>query len=348
MYERVAAPAGRRWFKLIKIILIVVFFWLVSTSFWSIFHDSQPAPAVPQITVTIPAGASSKQISTLLTDAKVIDKAWLFLTYVRLRGYQNELQSGVYTFNEGTSIRRVVNWLVAGKQNAETKVTLVEGWTAAQYATVLSQALAGANAASWQRDFMNQLQQSYSYDWLASKPTGVDLEGYLFPDTYRFNNSATPTEVIKILLDTFERRVTPEMRTEITRQDKTMHQVVTLASIIEREVQTPKDRRLVADIFWRRLAINMPLQADSTVNYITGKKDPSISAVDRAIDSPYNTYRYPGLPPGSISNPGLDAIQAAITPEVNDAWYFLTTPNGEVIYSRTLAEQTAAKFKYLK
>lgn len=348
MYERATAPVDKRWFKLFKIILIVVVFWFVSTSYWSIFHNDRIIPNAPQITVIVPVGASSNQIFVLLTEARVIDKTWLFKAYVRLLGYQNKLQSGTYSFNEGSSIRLVVDWLVSGQQNAESKVTLVEGWTAVQYASVLSQTLAPLNADSWQREFMSQLQQSYSYDWLASKPSSVDLEGYLFPDTYRFRKNATPNEVITVLLDTFDRRVTPEMKTEIVHQGKTLHQVVTLASIIEREVQTPKDRRLVADIFWRRLAVGMALQADSTVNYVTGKKDPAISIADRAIDSPYNTYRYPGLPPGPISNPGLDSIQAAITPETNNAWYFLTTPEGKVIYSSTLVEQTAAKFKYLK
>lgn len=348
MYERISATSGRRGRSILKLITAAVIVCLGFILYGNIFKDDAVAPAIPPVTVVIPAEAGASRIATLLVEAEVIDMPRLFQVYVRLRGYQSKLRSGTYVFDRGTSIRRVVNWLVAGTQVSEIQITLVEGWTASQYAQALAQKLATtANSQNWQTEFMQQIQRPYQYEWLASKPQGVDLEGYLFPDTYRFNNTATPDQVITVLLNTFGQRVTADMQAEIVRQGKTLHQIITLASIIEREVQTPADRRLVADLFWRRLEIGMPLQADSTVNYVTGKKDPAISATDKAVDSPYNTYRYPGLPPGPISNPGLDTIIATINPEPNDAWYFLTTPEGEVIYSRTLAEQAAAKAKYL-
>jgi len=127
-----------------------------------------------------------------------------------------------------------------------------------------------------------------------------------------------------------------------------MHEMLTMASIIEREVRGDVDRKMISDLFWRRLDIGMALQADSTVNYVTGGKNPSISFVDRDIDSPYNTYKYRGLPPGPISNPSLSSIEAAIYPEQNNYFFFLTDPAGKVYYGRTLGEQGANRALYLR
>ena len=143
-------------------------------------------------------------------------------------------------------------------------------------------------------------------------------------------------------------KLTAELRAEIKRQGKTIHEILTLASIIEKEVSSDKDRKLVADIFYKRLDAGVALQADSAVNYVTGKSTPRASAQDLAKESPYNTYRYRGLPPGPIASPGLSAILAAVYPTANPYWYFLTTPAGQAIYSKTFEEHVANKAKYLR
>jgi UPF0755 protein len=149
------------------------------------------------------------------------------------------------------------------------------------------------------------------------------------------------------MLDNFDKKLTQDLRDEIARQKKTIFEIVTMASILEKEVQTDEDRAMVADIFWRRLKAGMPLQADSTINYITGKSDSRANLTDIQIDSPYNTYKYPGLPVGPIGNPGLSAIKAAIYPKANGYWYFLTTDDGKVIYAKSFDEHKANKAKYL-
>jgi UPF0755 protein len=186
------------------------------------------------------------------------------------------------------------------------------------------------------------------YPCLKVRTAGTSLEGYLFPDTYSLFPDATAASVTKKLLDNFGRHMTSEVMTAVSASQREFRDVIIMASILEREVQTPADRRLVADLFWRRLAKGMRLQADSTVNYVTGGRDPSISGSDLALESPYNSYRYEGLPPGPIGNPGLDAIMAAVQSTPNDYWYFLTDADSAVHYAKTYDEHLANKAKYLR
>ena len=183
---------------------------------------------------------------------------------------------------------------------------------------------------------------------LKDKPSFVSLEGFLFPDTYRIYRDSSSEEMIKIFLANFEKKISPEMREKFTAQKRSVFAVIIMASIIEKEVRGDEDRRLVSDIFWRRLEKGMPLQADSTVNYVVGENNPSSTAEDLAFNSLYNTYKYPGLPLGPICNPGLSAIVAAIDPVSNANWYFLTDKTGAVHYAKTLEEHNRNKMKYLK
>jgi len=174
------------------------------------------------------------------------------------------------------------------------------------------------------------------------------VEGYLFPDTYRIYTTATAQDIIQKATENFDRRLVDDIRTKIQARGLTIHEVVTLASIIEREVATPEDRRFVADIFLKRLDAGMALQADSTVNYITKKHVSRASLADTKIDSPYNTYQHRGLPPGPIGNPGLDTIRAVIDPTSSPYWYFLTTEDGRVMYAQDFEEHKENRGKYLQ
>lgn len=185
---------------------------------------------------------------------------------------------------------------------------------------------------------------------MADKPWFLSLEGYLAPDTYRIYKDAGIQDIIKKLLEHRDSQFTEKMYVDIKNSDRTVHEVLTIASILEKEVKTKEDKAKVADIFWRRHDVNMGLQADSTVHYAVNKEgDVFTTAQDRASKNPWNTYKYPGLPPGPISSPGLESIMAAIYPEKNDYWYFLTTlDTGEVKYARTLAEHNENVRKFLK
>lgn len=195
---------------------------------------------------------------------------------------------------------------------------------------------------------------SSEFSFLEDKPKYYGLEGYLFPDTYRIYATSSVQEVIVKLLSNFDKKLSPEMRAEIKRQGKTIYEIVTMASIIEKEApfdyQTNNDRdaRLISGIFWGRLKIGQALQSDATLSYIFGDKEDQHSGQELEVNSPYNTYKHRGLPPGPICNPGLWAIKAAIYPLESNYNYFLTAPDTSVHYARTYEEHLQNKYKYLK
>ena len=147
------------------------------------------------------------------------------------------------------------------------------------------------------------------------------------------------------MLVNFDKKLTPELRTQIQKQKKTIFEIITMASMIEKEVRSLNDKKIVSGILWKRISIGMPLQLDATINYITDKNDPGVAIKDTKIDSPYNTYKYKGLPKGPISNPGIDSTTAAIYPTQTKYWYYLT--DGTTIFSETLQQHNEAKAKYL-
>ena len=174
------------------------------------------------------------------------------------------------------------------------------------------------------------------------------LEGYLFPDTYRFNQEATLDEIIARMRENFDRKLSQYLRNEIARQDKTIKEIIIMASLLEKEVATDQDRQIVSGIFWQRIKDNYPLQSCATIAYILGVDKWRYSVTDTKVESLYNTYQNIGLLPGPICNPGLSAIEAAVYPEPNDYYFFLSKPDGETVFSKTLEEHNENKTKYLQ
>lgn len=298
--------------------LLLVIGFLLYQWYWPV----QPSGSV--ITkISIVPGEGVHQISRDLYDGALIHNRWWWETYVWLRGWGSRFQIGEFEISPAMSGVKIASILTAHEGQTDRVVTIIEGWTSSQ---------------------INE-KWGFSIDLITN-----DHEGYLFPDTYRISKYATdPTkQLVEKALANFDNKVTPELRAEIKRQGHTLHEVVTMASILEAEVRTPEDRAYVSDIFWRRVKIGMALQADSTVNYVTGKNHAAVSLVDTKVDSPYNTYKYRGFPPGPINNPGLSAIRAAIYPKANDNWYFLTAKDGHVVYAKTFAEHVANKWRYLR
>jgi len=337
--------------KVVSIIVIAFVVAVVWTGYFAadVFLASQ---AGDEQMFVVGEGEGVNQVSNNLAAAGLITNQFNFETYVWLLRRESRLQAGEYRLNPAMSLRQLTNLITYGRGTNEKKVTIIEGWNNREIAKYLAKELLARSSDDDRRqfveDFLAAARQPYPYEFLASKPADVDVEGYLFPDTYQFFITSQPADIITVLLENFDRKLTPELQEQINKQGKTIHEVVTLASIVEEEVATEQDRRLVADIFSRRLEIGMALQADSTVNYVTGGNKPAVSGSDLQTDSPYNTYRYRGLPPGPISNPGLDTIIDVVNPLSNDYWFFLTTPDGQVIYSKTLAQHNAAKQKYLR
>ncbi len=244
----------------------------------------------------------------------------------------------------------------------EVNVTIIEGWNLEEIGSYLEK-----QGLVSKKDFL-LTQKSYNssaYDFLTSKPKTQGLEGFLFPDTYRVLKPETPgtttaAQVIKRALDNFDLKLTEKMREDIKSSGLSLYEIVTLASIIEKETgrnvqttagkeQLQEERKMVAGVFYNRLNSGVALQSDATINYITNKNEPAVTLEDTQIDSPYNTYKYQGLPPGPICNPSLSSLIAAIYPTATDYFYFLhKQPSGEIVYSRTFEEHIENKNRYLK
>ncbi len=339
-----------RYILIIFGIVVLVGAALLGSFVWDSFLLS-PQKDAQEIVFEVSSGASVDAIARSLKNQKVITSRFFFKTYVKLAGAQSSLQAGQYIVKPGMSFRSVVATLSNAKAS-EVQVTIPEGYTREQIGEAISHVLPLVDEALWQTATATSGVYLQTTPVLSGIPSGQGLEGYLFPDTYRFRKEADAKTIVETMVLTLTRRlaeneiVVPNHL--VMDNGMTLHEVLTLASIVEREVRSPEDMAHVAGIFFTRLKIGMALQADATVNYVTGKNDPGISLKDSQIDSPYNTYKHLGLPPGPISNPGMNAIRAVLHPIDSDDLYYLTTPEGQVIYSKSFDEHVQNKYKYLK
>lgn len=332
--------------KLVKKILILAaivlalgFFYYNSSVNNPVSNDSNPVRFV------VEPGWGSTRISHELADVGLINNAYVFQLYVWQKGIDSKLQDGEYFFSKSQNLKEIAEILNRGAgASKEITLTFLEGWTIGDMADYLEKQGIGSR-----NEFLGIVQKKApwwdDYEVLKSKPRNLDLEGYLFPDTYRVYRDATSADVVKKMLGTLEVRMEP-LFDDIEAQGKSVHEILTLASILEKEVKGLFDKQNVADIFYKRLDAGIALQSDATVNYATGKSTPRASASDLQIESEYNTYKYRGLPPGPISNPGYESIEAAVHPISNSYYYFLTTPKGEVIYNIDFEGHVADKNKY--
>jgi len=233
----------------------------------------------------------------------------------------------------------------------EKTLRIIEGWRNRDILNLLIK-----NNLSTEEEFV-QAQKDYDvskFSFLSDKPHSTDLEGYLYPDTYRVYASSTASEIISKMLSNFDAKLTPQMRADIAASGKTINEIITMASIIEKEAPISyaksdnKDAKIISGIFWRRIKTGQALQSCATLAYILGVNKAQYSEVDTKFKSPYNTYLNPGLPPGPIANPGILAIEAAIYPTPSNYNYFLTpTGSQEIIYSTTYEEHLRNKNKYI-
>lgn len=308
----------------------------------------EPSPQAESLGFRVAEGESVRSIATRLESMDVIPSAFWFRVSAKLSGLDEKIRVGTTTVQQGDRYADILGALIYPSGEEEVTVTIPEGYTLVQIGSTVRAALphiseedwlqaTGASSSAAESDFVQD----------AEKPVDVDLEGYLFPDTYRFFEHATAEDVVFRMLRTMESRVRSLGEPTGDAEGMTMHELLTLSSIIEREVRKSDEMREVADIFLKRLEIGMALQSDATVNYVTGGKDPSISLADRDLDSPYNTYQYPGLPPGPISNPGMNALRAVWNPAENSYYYFLTDMQGKVYYAETHDEHVLNKARYL-
>lgn len=291
---------------------------------------------------TVRPAATVQSIAADLAAARLIRSALAFDLAARARGLARRLQSGEYLLTPRMSALEILDHLASGDVVLR-RVTIPEGWTIRQIADAFR--LAGVAGAPGFERVAQREAAAFPFAFARAIPTG-SLEGYLFPDTYRVDHAASARDLAAMMLRRFDAVLTPERRRAAAARGLTVHALVTVASLVEREARVPDERPLVAAVIYNRLRRGMPLQIDATVLYALGDHRDRLTYADLAVDSPYNTYRRPGLPPGPIASPGLASLDAALHPAAADYLYYVLTPDGRHRFSRTYAEHLRAVRRY--
>ncbi len=292
--------------------------------------DSPAGDPEASLELIVAEGSNAQGVIDQLAEADVVFDGLLLRSYLQYRGLDVGIQAGSYSVNGGMTIRELSEALQTARP-AEAVVTILEGWRLEQIATALD-----LTGLSYGGELFMRLASmpAFEHPLLAELDAGRSLEGFLFPDTYRLEPTSPPEALVQAALDNFDRQVSGELRAAFNMQGLTLHQAVTLASIVEREAVVAEERPLIAAVFLRRLRGGLPLEADPTVQYALGQQGDGswwkapLSLLDLEVDSPYNTYRNIGLPPGPISNPGLSALQAVGAPAETSFLYFRAACDG--------------------
>ena len=291
----------------------------------------------PPVELTVPAGAAFGQVVDTLEARGIIARPTLFKVYARARGADRQVRSGRYSLRPGTEWKALLDDLTTGRV-VTVPVTIPEGFVLPQIAERL------APIPELEPDSVLAVLQAPDAEATWGVP-GPGLEGYLFPDTYRFAASVPLDEVIEAMVDRYRAAWTPERRARLEELEMTETELMTLASIIQAEARRAEEMPTISAVYHNRLRIGYLLQADPTVLYALGGRRERLlyAAIDSVADNPYNTYTQPGLPPGPIGAPGDQAIEAALYPADVDFLYFVARPDGTHIFTRSLQEHNRAR-----
>lgn len=318
---------------LASVIGMVVLFFAIR---WMVIPISWRADA-GSVQVTIENGDSMTRIVQRLKDAKVIKDGAALLILAKLSGKDREIQAGRYSFEKGTTLYSIFNKLTRGDVTLR-ELTIPEGLTIRQIAGILNR--------QFEIDSLEFVR--LATDSRLVKGLGIpasNLEGYLFPDTYRLSWGTTPEKVARVMVEQFKKTFTDSLTRRAGEIDFSLADVVTLASMIEAEARDGNERDLISAVYHNRLRRGMLLQCDPTVIYALPELDRPLLLKDLEVDSPYNTYKYPGLPPGPICNPGKASILAALYPADVKYLYFVATGKGSHIFSTSLTQHNLARTK---
>lgn len=308
-------------------ITFALFLILFGVGVWAAVFDA-PKGFPEGIPVVVPEGASAYQIAEVLEDERVLQSKRLFLVFTRLLLASDNIHAGQYVFDRPVGPLVVALRLSQGMYGIEPiAVTFTEGMSTREMAIRVHEKFPHISVNGF---------------WEAAG----DLEGYLFPNTYLFLPTATPEYIVSTMHAQFEKEI-ESLEKELGPIDLPLHDVVTMASLLEKEARQYETRRIVAGILWERLRIGMALQVDAVFGYIFDRPTFSPSFTDLEVDSPYNTYKYPGLPPGPINNPGIDSIRAALTPIETEYLFYLTDADGVMRYAETFEGHRRNRALYL-
>jgi UPF0755 protein len=316
---------------LISIVIFSVFYFIyaclpVSSEYKSVIIEIQP-------------GMNLKQVTQILAQNNLLNSPRAFRLLTWLENKENQLQVGEFELSPSLASGEILNIITSGKTHLHS-VTIPEGFRITEIAAVITE-----KGLTTQEEF---IKESKKKELIADLniPT-ENLEGYLFPETYHFGKFLGTEKIVKNMIDTFKQRIlTPEILDRAKEMDMSIHEIITLASLIEKETGMENERNLISSVFHNRLKRNMLLQTDPTVIYAISNFDGNIRKKDLSIDSPYNTYKYPGLPPGPIASPGLESILAALHPAESQFLYFVSRQDGSHHFSKSLIEHNRAVHRY--
>lgn len=309
----------------------------LTTEAWQVLTPTTALRNGPRV-VEIPANAGLRGVAAVLREHDIIRSPAGFIALSAMRGQARRLKAGEYEFPQGAATPEVLARIAAGAVRRHL-VLHPEGATVAELARTLETArLAAARdveRAATDRAFLSTL--------------GIDapsLEGYLFPDSYQFVRGMTAEAILARLVQRLRSKLTPDLLARAEERGLSTHQLLTFASIVEREAVIPEERPLIAAVFWNRLSREMRLQADPTVQYAVRRERGTLTRADLEIDDRYNTYRYAGLPPGPIASPGLSSIEAVLNPAPVPYLYFVAMDDRRHEFSVTLEQHRAAVARY--
>lgn len=327
---------------IIPVLFVVIVLGLFATGVFYVKSTVQKPASLSseEIKFTIESGESTQDIGNRLENDGLIKSSWVFAVYLKYKGQSSSIQAGDYNLKKNYTMLEVIEVLTKGKVSSG-KLTIPEGWTNKQVGEEIVN-----KGIDTEDGFKNALSKKYNYSFLKESPSG-NLQGFLFPETYFLTSKADSSEVIEKMLKEFSLSADPVIRKKISGQSLTYYQILTLASIVEREVTSEEDKKKVASVFLNRLQNDINLDSCATVEYILGTKKRILSSEDIAIDSPYNTYINKGLPPTPISNPGLKSIEAVLEPAKTDYFFFFSGKDGKTYFSNTQEEHEALKAQYL-
>jgi UPF0755 protein len=290
--------------------------------------------------ISFPPGSGIRKLANELKAGGVIRSSWHFILVTRLRGQAHRLKAGDYRFNDGMTPSVILEKLASGDVDFQ-KFALPEGYSIYQAAELLEQ-----KGYFKKEDFLEKCQNPALLKRLGLAEQTV--EGYLYPATYNLSHNGNEEQLISQMIGQFEKRYADAVNVAGNVSNLSRHQIVTLASLIEKEAVSPEEKPLISSVFHNRLRIGMPLQSDPTAVYGVRAFSGKVSKADIERQSPYNTYLIKGLPPGPIGNPGIDALQAALKPATTNYLYFVARQDGTHQFSRTLEEHNRAVTRYLR
>ena len=311
---------------------LIVLFVIVPLSASSSYTGERGVP----IYFTVRPGMSVSEIGRELYERGVIDSETKFWWMAKLNGFENKVKSGTFALETGMSPRDALETLVYGN-TVTIRFTIPEGFGVREIATRLEdEGLVKA------QDFITLATTYRPYPYVAKhENVRYAAEGFLFPDTYEINGEFDAARIIEMMAENFDRRLTKEMRARAKEMDLSIYELVTLASLVEKEAYHEEDRPIIAQIFLKRLRVGMPLQADPTVQYLLDAPKEDLLYRDTEIESPYNTYQNVGLPPGPIASPGTASLMAVLHPADTNYLYFVADRNGNNYYATNYADHLA-------